>query len=632
MRQVEHDLDLRLVVERQELHPHVLGVEERARGDRGQADADQKDFRAQAAFQQRLGDADVEAAHRADPVAPMLAERGGLASGEAQQEPGRHRHRDEEREYHRDRGVGRDRAHVGAHHAADEHHRQERRDDGQRRNDGRVADLGDRLNRGLGRIALAEHAPVARDVLDHDDRVVHENADREDEREQAHPVDGVAHHPGREEGEQDRRRDDDQHDQALAPADRERDQGDDRDGRQSEVKEKLVRLLGRGLAVVARDGDLEARRDHPAAQDVEPLQHVVGDGDRVRPLALGDSQRDRGAALQSAVRPARDGPCATLRLGGAHHDVRHVLHIDGPSVARREQQEADVRDALQGLAGEHRQRLAAVAERPDLERAVGVGDLVDELVQGDAEHRQFLRVGLDADLVRAPADDIGRADVVDLGQLVLQFLGDLEEAVVGPPVRLARRGREREGYDGDVVDAASHDQRLGDAFRQVAEIRADLLVDAERRDVLVVADEKARCHHDEIVVRLRIDVLDPIDALDQIFERTGDELDRLVGLVAVGLDDDVDHRHADLRLLLARQRDEGDRAGDERRQQEERRQRRIDERAGQRTRDTELHGATTSSPSFRPARISTDFSSPEPSWTTTSTPSFSLTKSTPARR
>ena len=64
------------------------------------------------------------------------------------------------------------------------------------------------------------------------------------------------------------------------------------------MEEQLVRLLGRGLAVVARDRDLEARRDDTAADDLEPLQDVVGDRHRVRALALGDRERDRRAALQ----------------------------------------------------------------------------------------------------------------------------------------------------------------------------------------------------------------------------------------------------------------------------------------------------------------------------------------------
>ena len=106
-------------------------------------------------------------------------------------------------------------------------------------------------------------------------------------------------------------------------------------------------------------------------------------------------------------------------------------------------------------------------------------ELVDELVEGDAIEREPLGIGLDADLVRAAADNVGRADIVDLGEFVLQFLGDLEEAVVGPARGLSGCGRQGQRDDGDVVDAAADDQRLGDALGQIADIGADLLVDPQ---------------------------------------------------------------------------------------------------------------------------------------------------------
>ena len=67
-----------------------------------------------------------------------------------------------------------------------------------------------------------------------------------------------------------------------------------------------------------------------------------------------------------------------------------------------------------------------------------------------------------------------------------------------------------------------------------------------------------------------IDVLDAVDALDDGLERLGDELHRVLGLEPVGADVDVDHRHGDLRLLLARQRDQRDEAERERGEQEQR--------------------------------------------------------------
>ena len=70
--------------------------------------------------------------------------------------------------------------------------------------------------------------------------------------------------------------------------------------------------------------------------------------------------------------------------------------------------------------------------------------------------------------------------------------------------------------------------------------------------------------------------------------------------------EDVDHRHGNLRLLLARQGEEGDEAHRQGGEQEQRRERRLDEGARQAPGNAEAHGVTTVSPSRRPERISTE--------------------------
>ena len=117
--------------------------------------------------------------------------------------------------------------------------------------------------------------------------------------------------------------------------------------------------------------------------------------------------------------------------------------------------------------------------------------------------------------------------------------------------------------------------------------------------------EEAGGDHDLVVARLRIDVFDAVDALDDGFERLGDELHRVLGLEAIGLDEDVDHWHGDLRLLLARQREQRHEADREGGEQEQGRERRLDEGARQPPGNAEAHGVTTTSPSPRPERIST---------------------------
>ena len=327
---------------------------------------------------------------------------------------------------------------YGPHQAADEHHRQQRRDDGERRDDGRVADFGDALDRGLDQAALAAHAPVAHDVLDHDDGVVDEDADGEDQREQADAVDRVAHHPGREQRQQDRRRHDDEGDDALAPADRHDDQRDDRAGGEREMEQKLVGLVVGGRAVVARHLDVEARRNEAALDAFEPLKRRGGDIDRILALALGDGEADGGAAVQFARGVARQRPGAVVEFRRADDDLRHVLDVDRSPVARREQQQPDVGHALQGLAGDDRLGASVLAERPGEEGAVGVLDLADDLFERHAVERELLRVRLDANLGGRAADDEGLADAAHLRQFVLQLLGDQIEPVVAstrPPCR-----------------------------------------------------------------------------------------------------------------------------------------------------------------------------------------------------
>ena len=73
---------------------------------------------------------------------------------------------------------------------ADEGHGQDRGDHGQGGEDGRVADFVHGFDGHLARLRpwLCRHAPVAHDVLHDHDRVVHQDADGEDQREQRDAV------------------------------------------------------------------------------------------------------------------------------------------------------------------------------------------------------------------------------------------------------------------------------------------------------------------------------------------------------------------------------------------------------------------------------------------------------------
>ena len=117
-------------------------------------------------------------------------------------------------------------------------------------------------------------------------------------------------------------------------------------------------------------------------------------------------------------------------------------------------------------------------------------------------------------------------------------------------------------------------------------------------------DEEARRHHDAVVLGLAVGMLDTVDRLDDRLQRLGHQFDGIRRLQAVGAHGDVDHRHADLRLFLARNGHQRDEPRRQRCQQEQRRQRRADRRLGQSTGESEVHGRTNRSEVRNPDRIS----------------------------
>ncbi len=90
-----------------------------------------------------------------------------------------------DREDHRGARSDRNRAHVWAHQTTHKGHGQNRGNHREGCQDGRVAYFIHSLNRHLERHGCGfRHPPVPYNVLDHHDRIVNENPDREDECEE----------------------------------------------------------------------------------------------------------------------------------------------------------------------------------------------------------------------------------------------------------------------------------------------------------------------------------------------------------------------------------------------------------------------------------------------------------------
>ena len=98
-----------------------------------------------------------------------------------------------------------------------------------------------------------------------------------------------------------------------------------------------------------------------------------------------------------------------------------------------------------------------------LERPVCAFDLAGELLERDAGTGERLGIRLDPDLLGLFANDVGQADIVQLRDRDPELAGDARQGACVPAVGSLGSRRQGEHDDGDVVDAAPHDQRLRDA-------------------------------------------------------------------------------------------------------------------------------------------------------------------------
>ena len=608
---VDHHGQFLLVVEWQQLHRHMLGIEQaqRAKGQRRRHQ--QKGQTAPLGRQHRPRHPREEPPQKAAIRAAMPMHR--RLARDLDHQPGRHHHRNEERDDHRSRSHRRNGAHIGPHQPRHEQHRQQRRHHRQRGHDGGVAHLGHRIDRAGHAVAAILHPPVARDILDHHDRVIHQNADRKDQREQRHPVQRVAHDPGPEQRQQDRHRDHHRHHDALAPANRHQRQHDDRQCRQEQLQKQRIRLFLGGFAIVPRDLDRNRVGDQRLLQGRRPAQNILGHHHRIRSGALGKGQRHRRAARDPAIRIARH-----MRHDPVGHvihkgNIRHIAHINRPPVARGQQKPRNLGGCRQALPRDQPDLLARVAHPPRRHRAIGRLHLARKLLQRHTVKRHPLGVGRDADRLLRLAHDIGQAHILDLGQIGPQ-LSRQPRQIIGADLRpiLGGQGQRDNRH---IVNAPPNNQRLRDTHGDAVHIGAHLLMHPQDRRIRIRAHLEPRGDHRAIIHRLRIDVFHVIDRLDDGLHRLGHQPYRVLGTQAGGLQQDVHHRNRDLRLLLARDDHQRDQPHRQSGQHDQRRQRRADEPARQISCDPKTlrrvaHGRTTSSPARSPDRTSRRTSPP----------------------
>ena len=465
----------------------------------------------------------------------------------------RHRDRQQHRRDHGDRELAVD--HPGR--AAEEGHRHEHRRQHQRDAHQRAGDLLHRAPGGLARRqAFLGHHPL--DVLDHHDRVVHQQADGQHQAEHRQAVDRVAEDRQHPEGAQQHHGHGDRRDQGGAPALHEQihDQHHQHHRLEQGVGHALDRHLHEGAGVVGQRGLQlmgEAR-----LQLGEPGLDRIGHRDRVGSLGQAHAHRRRGPALEAGhdvvVLAAQLDPRDIAQAhraavaGGLQHDLAELAHRlqlaargDGhvELLARRRRQAAD-------LAGGDL-RVLRVDRAGDVRGHQPVGGQLRRVEP--QPHRMAGAQGLHIAHAVDAADDIGQAG----GDVVADL--DVGGAVVG---RVQRDDHQVVGAglgDGDALVL----HRLGQLRQRLLHLalhlhQRDIDIGAGiegQRDAGLAGRGAGRGHR-----------LQAVEALHALLDDLGDRILQRPGRGAGIGGADRDARRRDVRILLQRQRGDRQRAGE----------------------------------------------------------------------
>ncbi len=378
--------------------------------------------------------------------------------------PWRDHERDRQGETHRGAGANGDRPHVGAHQAPDERHGQHGGDHGESGQDRGIADLVDGLDRDVipGAPPVLRQVKVPHDVLHDHDRIIHENADAEDEREERDAVQGESSEVEDQQREGERRGNGHANDAGLAPAERQPDQDHHPGHGDAHVQEKFVGLLRGGLAVVAGDAHRDVGRDDSALERIHLAQHIVRDRNCVRAGPLGDAQRH--GSLFAARAPTAEKHVVRGLLG-AVHDLGNFLQIDRPAAGNAYDDIADVDRRLQKSPGLHDDGLVAAGELPGAKLAVRLLEHRNQPGGAEIAGRELHGIEQHPQLAPRPADDRGLGD---LGHLLDRVI-DLGDETTQREMIITRAVK-REGEDGHVVDRPRLDERPDDAVRDAVEV------------------------------------------------------------------------------------------------------------------------------------------------------------------
>jgi hypothetical protein len=345
------------------------------------------------------------------------------------------RQRDERRDDDRGRERHGELAEEPAHDALHEEQRDEHRDERGRERDDREADLLRALERGdEGLLPLLDEP---RDVLDHHDRVVDDEARRDGERHERQVVERVVtqvHHAERDD-ERERHRDAGD-DRRARRAQEHVHHHDDQDDREHEREAHVLEARLDRLGAVDDDGHVEVAR----AARREPLELGLGARRDLEDVRAGLPQH-----VEHDGRSTVDPRAALVVLDTVEH-ARDLGEADRRTVLVGDHERPELRGALELIVGDERVVEARTVEVARGQVDVGRRDDAPQVLEREPALRERARVGLHAHGRALPTTDRDETDARHLREA-------LRDHGVGAVVDVAQRergGRDRDREDGRV--------------------------------------------------------------------------------------------------------------------------------------------------------------------------------------
>ena len=346
------------------------------------------------------------------------------------------------------------------------------------------------------------------DVLEHDDRIVDHDADRQREREHGHQVQREPHVPDQSERRDNRGRDRNGRDDRRSQI-REEQQHDQcrQNGPDNEVLFDVVDGGFDEIRRVAHDPHRVAGRQ----RRFETRQSILDRANDFHGVGAGlppDLQQHRADAVDVRERIG-------LRLAVLH--ARHVADANGMAFLLSNDDVGEFGDGLHATARAQRDRLRSL-----IDAAPGDLDVLRLQCAGDVGDRQVVRaepiaVEPDVDLPLPSAEHDHLADAVDAFQLAAQHFVRVLRDVSNRLLRAQREAEHGRGVGIHLVDA-----RLLNGFRQPRQHAVQLVAHFLRGDVGLLLEDEGNDHLGDPFGGDRSQIVDSANRVDRFFDLVGD--------------------------------------------------------------------------------------------------------------